>query len=101
MHKAVKVLFFSSMCSVYIPSSHGCIIHYCLHSKELTQYSKTEILSNFIYLGLFVFFFPTVRIVGMFFYLGFNTELGEDSGVSLHVLCSTSTIPQDEHCRMQ
>lgn len=75
IHTAVKVWFFSSMYSVL----HSFItwLYYSLlpplHSKELTEYGKIEILSNFIYLGLV---FSNSKDSGDVFYLGFNTELG-------------------------
>lgn len=61
-----------------------------LNSKELMQYSKIEILSNFIYLGLV---FSHSKDNGDAFYLGFNTELGQDSGISRYVLLLICPVP--------
>lgn len=62
------------------------------------QYSKIEILSNFIYLGL-VFFSPS-KNNGDVFYLGFNTELGQDSGINRYILCNISSTdkPSPAEC---
>lgn len=59
-----------------------------VHSKELTQYSKIE-YCLILFIG--VCFFAHSKDNEDAYYLGFNTELGWNSGINRYVLCNMSS----------